>query len=693
MESKNKLSCPKDSFKLKTKHVDSTRHEPPCGEYPFQIDKVQNKVLNYFNSLKQLEGGPSKLSYLESLALAELTAVRSKFILKKADKGNTIVIMDRSDYIKECLEQLEKSLHYKVVPSLKSSTCRDKIITVIKSLRDSNMITQGIYRNLLPPKEPKSRVFYLLPKIHKPTNKWSSMTQPPGRPIISNFLTESFPISQFLDFYLQPHMQELPTYVGDSLDFIYKLKSIKVDPTDYLITMDVSSLYTNIPHDLIRRVMSDIWAGNPDPINIHLATILDIILDHNDFQFNDVCYRQVCGVAMGNSVSPTLASIVFGHLEQEVMSKATHKPKLFLRFLDDLFIIWPHSLQSFNTLLASFNSQCCTIKLTETIDLYSTQFLDIDLFKGMNWLESGTLDTRVHFKPENSLALLHAESAHHKSTFRGILIGQLTRYSRLTSNVEHFNIAAAKLRKALIPRRYSVRLIDQETKRIRNKFYPLQSMDTKPCMKIKCSLCLYVAPPPLFFAMRHPTGLTMHTNCDSRWVVYLVWCNKCDSTFYVGHTSSLRQRILNHLSCIRMNKDNPVATHFNKHRSIPLSETFRFTVLDRPSECVKGPELLARSTYDLETKWIKQSKAIEKGLNTIDQYKRPIPFTAPLGRASTLIQQRISIFSDIWLGGGNAKVLQSPSSRSYLPKLIPHVPLIRNTISSTLVRSSLETLD
>ena len=359
----------------------------------------------------------------------------------------------------------------------------------------------------------------------------------------------------------------------------------------------------------------------------------------------------------------------------------------------DLFIIWPHSVLSFKTLLTAFNNQCSTIELSDTIDLHSIQFLDIELFKGTKWQESRILDTRVHFKPENSLALLHAESAHRKSTFRGVLIAQLTRYARLTSNVEHFNLAARKLKEALIPREYPKILIDSEIKRIRDRFYPLQVMRTKPCGKKQCSLCQYVAPPPLFLTIRHPIELTIHTNCDSLWVVYLVWCNKCDSAFYVGHTSSLRQRMLNHISCIRTNKDNPVSSHFNEHPSTPLADTFRFTVLDHPSESSKEPAYLAQSTFNLETKWIKHSKAMEKGLNIMEQYKRPIPFTAPMGRASTLIQQRISTLSDIWLGRGNTNTHLSLTSTSHQPKMVPHVPVIKNTISTALVRSSLETLD
>ena len=44
-------------------------------------------------------------------------------------------------------------------------------------------------------------------------------------------------------------MQSLPSYVKDTTDFIQKLKSFKLaHANSYLITFDVSSLYTDIPH-------------------------------------------------------------------------------------------------------------------------------------------------------------------------------------------------------------------------------------------------------------------------------------------------------------------------------------------------------------------------------------------------------------------------------------------------------------
>ena len=92
------------------------------------------------------------------------------------------------------------------------------------------------------PQYPQAARFCLLPKIHKPGN--------PGRPIVASngALTEN--ISRFTDFCLRPSVIQLPSYIWDTTDFINKLQRLpRLLPGCLLLTLDVSSLGTNIPHE------------------------------------------------------------------------------------------------------------------------------------------------------------------------------------------------------------------------------------------------------------------------------------------------------------------------------------------------------------------------------------------------------------------------------------------------------------
>ena len=59
--------------------------------------------------------------------------------------------------------------------------------------------------------QPKAGRFYLLPKIHKAGN--------PGRPTVSANGHHTEKISEFVDLHLQPHVQNLPSYLQDTTDF------------------------------------------------------------------------------------------------------------------------------------------------------------------------------------------------------------------------------------------------------------------------------------------------------------------------------------------------------------------------------------------------------------------------------------------------------------------------------------------
>ena len=55
-----------------------------------------------------------------------------------------------------------------------------------------------------------------------------------------------------------------------------------------------------------------------------------------------------------------------------------------------------------------------------------------------------------------------------------------------------------------------------------------------------------------------------HITCDSRHVIYVIWCTICVQYVYVGETANpLSLRIANHLSTIRCKRPLPVAQHFN----------------------------------------------------------------------------------------------------------------------------------
>ena len=99
----------------------------------------------------------------------------------------------------------------------------------------------------------------------------------------------------------------------------------------------------------------------------NIIDLLQLSLKGNYFEFNGEMYQQVCGCAMGNRFSPTFASIYVAEWEEATISKSSKSSLLYLRYLDDILIIWRHSKEEFWNFFEILNQQNDNIKNMATI--------------------------------------------------------------------------------------------------------------------------------------------------------------------------------------------------------------------------------------------------------------------------------------------------------------------------------------
>ena len=148
-------------------------------------------------------------------------------------------------------------------------------------------------------------MFYTLTKIHKPTFV--------GRPIISGCSGPTERISAFVDHLIQPIAQQQASYLKDTTDFINFIEKIKLPSSAILVSMDVTSLYTNIPQregiTTVCHAYGEFHQGNPPVPTGFLSEMLSLILQENSFQFNGKDYLQTHGTAMGTKMAVAFANI------------------------------------------------------------------------------------------------------------------------------------------------------------------------------------------------------------------------------------------------------------------------------------------------------------------------------------------------------------------------------------------------
>ena len=234
----------------------------------------------------------------------------------------------------------------------------------------------------------KTPEFHLLPKTHKANN--------PGRPVISSVNCHTSRISELVDYYLQPEVKKLKSYVKDTTDFIKKIEAMDhVSDDSYLVSLDVRSLYSYIPHkDGIEAVKQKLKKSKPSISIKIILTFLKLILTLNNFVFNGINYLQKKGCAMGTKCVPSYANIFMGWFEEKfIFPLLTNSSDFYLRFIDDIFLIWNGTKTEFDNFLKKINECHPSIKFEYEMSKTEINFLDTTVFKANNKLR-----TKLHVK-------------------------------------------------------------------------------------------------------------------------------------------------------------------------------------------------------------------------------------------------------------------------------------------------------
>ena len=173
--------------------------------------------------------------------------------------------MDKQNYINEGYRQLDDNRYYEKIQNPIFSETSLKVNEILQDLQNQRFISEKQFQYLKSPEEPRPRQFYMLPKIHKPLDKWPVLNMPPGRPIISDCSSESYNVSEYIDHFLQPLASKHDSYLKDTSDFLNKLKQVKINKNSLIVTMDVEYMYTNIDHESGLTAVKKAFDDNPDP--------------------------------------------------------------------------------------------------------------------------------------------------------------------------------------------------------------------------------------------------------------------------------------------------------------------------------------------------------------------------------------------------------------------------------------------
>lgn len=667
-----------------------------------------------------------------NLNMSEIRALQrlrnnKNIVIKKGDKSSGIVIMNKNDYETKIREMLNDINVYTKTNINDTEAVKLQADQIMHSLLRNGDITEKQCRHLTNINV-RCPIFYGIPKVHKKGC--------PLRPIVSQTNGPTCKLSQYLSEMLMVAEKQIPYILQDTTAFLKIIKENNtVSLNTKLCTLDVASLYTNIPHEQGALWVADFFAEtvhlwpiyNPGIQPISRDKMIELImflLKNSTFEFDDEYYVQNFGTTMGSSFSVRFANIYMHQFLRKFFDNYTKaKPDYIARLIDDLFFTWDRSRDELDILINDLNSWHPTIKFEPTISENEVNFLDTTVFIDKN---NQSLHTKLFRKPTYRVQYLEYHSNHPRHVMKAIPYSQALRYRRIIDDDEILEKELKTLKQFFELRRYPSKLVENEIAKIQNidrnktliykskadkqasfdkftnggAFLPLittydpriaallrralrtewnnlleehaelkkvftlsvpqivfkrgttlantlirakfmsdakldkalnnadrpliemlaellaENNSCTKCSQAHCLCCQAIEPTNSFSSAvtKELFEITDEMNCNTKNVIYLINCIKCQKQ-YVGQTGRrLKDRLNSHRSNIHNNKQTAVAIHFNE----PLHNYTHLKII--PIEIVNE----SADRINRETFWIQKLKTkYPSGLNNY-----PIDYTA-----------------------------------------------------------------
>jgi len=169
---------------------------------------------------------------------------------------------------------------------------------------------------------------------------------------------------------------------------VERLRKVKLDDKHVLFSLDVVSLFTNIPLDLaidsVSKRLDNILDNCKIP-NDEFILALKMILESTYFSFNNLICRQNFGTPMSSPLSPIIADLVLRDIESRAINILNIPLPIYVRYVDDILLAAP--ADSVNDILKTFNSFHPRLQFTLEIGEDKLNFLDVTIIKSNANLE------------------------------------------------------------------------------------------------------------------------------------------------------------------------------------------------------------------------------------------------------------------------------------------------------------------
>jgi hypothetical protein len=334
-------------------------------------------------------------------------------VILPADKGNVTVVMNKGEYTDKILSMLDDGT-YKKLKGDPTCNVERKITKMLTKCEKDGYITRK-HRLYLQPNCSTPPQLYGLPKVHK--------ANIPLRPIVSTIGSPVYRLSKMLARILTPLSGKTESYIKNSTDFAKKIHDTELNENDKLVSFDVVSLFTRVPvteaiEVISRRLLEDETLDERTVLPPgDICSLTNMCIKSTYFQFGESFYEQLDGAAMGSPLSPIVANIYMEELETMALNSTIQRPRMWRRYVDDTFVIWPYDDTALRDFHQHLNKQNPAIQFTiEEETEGKIPFLDVLVTR-----DGRRMKTSVYRKPTHTGRYINYSSHHHPRVMKGVI--------------------------------------------------------------------------------------------------------------------------------------------------------------------------------------------------------------------------------------------------------------------------------
>ena len=418
----------------------------------------------------------------DNLTSEERQAIKSlrenpDIVIQRPDKGGGVVVMNRSDYNDKLKTLISDSNKFEEIAVDQNKIIKKKINDIVKPYKGHQTLNY-VYKQLHRVGEYPNGHLYGQPKIHKDSKN------PPLRPIISMSGTVTHEIAQFLNKMIRPYVDN--SHMLRSTDeLLLHTKDLKLEPGEELVSLDVESLFTNVPVDetiniIIQKAYNHPNLPPPPLPEDELRSLLSICTQQTPFQFENRTFIQRDGVSMGSPLGPTFADFYMSHLECNLLSQdRISNPKFYYRYVDDILAIFKSKNHICHFIRRLKSNSVLNFTCEKMID-NKFNFLDVS----MEFSPDGSMETGVHIKKTDTGLYCNYNSHTPENYKLSVAKSLIDRAIRNSSNWQNTISELERIRKILVNNSYPLFKIDRIIKNKIDSKFSSEPQDDKEIIKI-----------------------------------------------------------------------------------------------------------------------------------------------------------------------------------------------------------------